>query len=305
MFDGAITDIPGIRVGQVTDREHATGCTVVLSTNGAVGGVGVRGAAPGTRETDLLRPGNAVERIHGVVLAGGSAFGLDAAGGVMRWCEQQDIGLETPYAKVPIIPGAVLYDLGVGSSVVRPDSQMGYDACLVADDTPPRQGRVGAGTGATVGKAFGNACAMAGGVGTASVLLPSGVWVGAIVAVNALGDIVNPETGEMLAGARDERGTWLHTADRMLEQPMTAELLGQNTTIGVIATDALLDKAQCGRLAETGHDGLALAVRPVHTMLDGDTLFALSYGDKREDFNVVMAAAVKAVYRAICNAVGG
>lgn len=303
-YQGSITDVAGIRVGHVSDRPHRTGCTVILATAGAVAGVSVRGAAPGTRETDFMRPGNAVERAHAVVLAGGSAFGLDAATGVMNWCEQQDIGFDVGVAKVPIIPAAVIFDLAVGSAQVRPDAQMGYDACLVATENPPEQGLVGAGTGATVGKAYGGDFAMPGGIGTSSVRLPNGVTVGAIVAVNALGDIFDPYTLEEVAGARSRDGRWLSGSDAILEraahQPMA---MGRNTTIGVIATDAKLDKAQCNRLAEISHDGMAWSIRPVHTMLDGDTLFALSYGEKQAEYNALCIAATQAVAQAIVNAV--
>lgn len=305
-YQGSITDIAGIRVGHVSDWEHRTGCTVLLSPDGAVAGVSVRGAAPGTRETDLMKPGNAVEKVHAVLLSGGSAFGLDAASGIMRWCEEHSVGFDVGVAKVPIVPGAVLFDLAVGSSSVRPDAAMGYAACEAAQTCPPAQGLVGAGTGATVGKAFGGACAMPGGIGTASVVLPGGAVVGAIVAVNALGDIYDPYSMEEVAGARSPDGKWLSVNQAVMAnadgEPMA---IGTNTTIGIIATNARLDKAQCNRLAEIGHDGMAWSIRPVHTMMDGDTLFALSYGDVSAEFNALCVAATHAVARAIVNAVTG
>ncbi|WP_437877932.1 P1 family peptidase [Sorangium sp. So ce513] len=276
---GAITDVAGIEVGHFTDGRRPTGCTVVLAREGAVAGVDVRGAAPGTRETDLLSPSNVVERVHGVLLAGGSAWGLDAAGGVMRWLDERGVGLTVGPARLPIVPGAVLFDLALGDQRIRPDAAAGYAACEAASNTPPAEGNVGAGAGAVVGKIFGFHRAMKGGIGSASVTV-DGVTAGAIVACNALGDVVDPETGEVLAGARTEDGTRLLGSRRALLRGDTprATLAGSNTTIGVIATDAVLTKAQAHRLATVGHDGLARAINPLHTLSDGDTLFALGTG---------------------------
>ncbi len=276
---GAITDVPGIEVGHFTDARRPTGCSVVVARAGAVGGVDVRGAAPGTRETDLLAPTNTVDTVHAVLLSGGSAFGLDAASGVMRWLDERGIGLPVGPARVPIVPGAVLFDLTVGDAAIRPDAAAGYAACEAARPDAPAEGCVGAGTGAAVGKVFGMDFAMKGGIGTASVRV-GGVTVGALVACNALGDVVDPGTGRVIAGARTADGTGLRDTRRALlagEAPIPL-LAGTNTTIGVIATDATLTKVQATRLAQAGHDGLARAINPVHTASDGDTLFTLATG---------------------------
>lgn len=274
-----MTDVEGIEVGHFTDARRPTGCTVVLARAGAVAGVDVRGAAPGTRETDLLDPSNVVERVHGVLLSGGSAFGLDAAGGVMRWLDEQGIGMEVGPVRVPIVPAAVLFDLPLGDGRIRPDAAAGYAACQAASRDAPAEGNVGAGAGAVVGKVFGYRRGMKGGIGSAAVTV-DGVTVGAIVACNALGDVVDPETGLPLAGARTEDGRGLLDTRRALLRGDAARpmLAGSNTTIGVIATDAALTKAQASRLATMGHDGLARAINPAHTLSDGDTLFALATG---------------------------
>ena len=280
---------------------------MVIARTGAVGGVDVRGAAPGTRETDLLDPANLVGVVHAVLLTGGSAWGLDAAGGVMRWLEEEGVGLyvgSAPGQVVPIVPAAVLFDLHVGDARIRPDAAAGYAACQAAGDEIA-QGNAGAGAGATVGKLFGMPYAMKGGIGTASVTL-EGVTVGALIAVNALGDVVDPAAGTPIAGARTEDGQQLRgsVAAALAGDKPLALLAGANTTIGVVATDAPLTKAQCQRLAGAGHDGLARAIRPVHTMSDGDTLFALSTGMAGAlDFNVLCTMAGEAVARACVNAV--
>ncbi len=276
---GAITDVPGIEAGHFTDTRRPTGCSVVIAREGAVGGVDVRGAAPGTRETDLLAPTNTVQTVHAVLLSGGSAFGLDAATGVMRWLDERGIGLPVGRARVPIVPAAVLFDLAVGDAAIRPDAAAGYAACEAAGGQSPAEGCVGAGTGAVVGKVFGMDFAMKGGIGTASVRV-GGVTVGALVACNALGDVVDPGTGAVLAGARTPDGRALRDTRRALlaGEPPVPLLAGTNTTIGVIATDAALTKAEATRLAQAGHDGLARAINPVHTVSDGDTLFALATG---------------------------
>ena len=307
LFPGAITQVRGLEVGQFTDPRRPTGCSVVIARTGAVGGVDVRGAAPGTRETDLLDPANLVGVVHAVLLTGGSAWGLDAAGGVMRWLEEEGVGLyvgSAPGQVVPIVPAAVLFDLHLGDARIRPDAAAGYAACQAAGDDIA-QGNAGAGAGATVGKLFGMPYAMKGGIGTASVTV-DGVTVGALIAVNALGDVVDPATGQPIAGARTEDGQQLRgsvVAALAGDKPL-ALLAGANTTIGVVATDAPLTKAQCQRLAGAGHDGLARAIRPVHTMSDGDTLFALSTGMAGAlDFNVLCTMAGEAVARACVNAV--
>lgn len=275
----AITDVVGIEVGHFTDARRPTGCTVIITREGAVAGVDVRGAAPGTRETDLLHPANLVERVHAILLSGGSAWGLDAASGVMQWLEQNQVGLPVGFGLVPIVPAAVLFDLAVGDASIRPDAQAGYAACVAASRHAPAEGNVGAGAGALVGKLFGLPCAMRGGIGSASLTV-DGITVGALIACNAVGDVLDPATGLTLAGARTPDGASLrHSRDALLAgvapQPLLA---GTHTTIGVIATDAILTKAQAHRLAQVAHDGLARAINPVHTMLDGDTLFALGTG---------------------------
>ena len=298
----ALTDVPGIRVGHWTDVAARTGCTVVLlPEEGAVASVVVRGAAPGTRETDLLRPEATVPRAHAILLTGGSAFGLAAADGVMAHLESRGVGTPTPAGPVPIVPAAVLFDLAVGSASVRPDAEAGRAAVLEAEvGRPCTSGRVGAGTGATVGKLFGSP--VDGGLGTASVVLPSGTVVGALAAVNAVGDVV-AEDGSVLAGA-----TAPGTVARLLagEAPGPPPP-GTSTTLAVVATDAPLTKTQCHRLAQVAHDGFAQAIRPVHTGFDGDTVFAVSTGDGEplDDaaFLVVQVAAVEVVTRAIRSAV--
>jgi len=274
---GSICDVPGIRVGHATDEAGPTGCTVIICPGpGAVGGVDVRGAAPGTRETDLLRPESTVERVNAILLTGGSAFGLDAATGVMRFLEGHRIGFAMRSAVVPIVPAAVIFDLGLGDPLTRPDATMGEAACLAASDLPPGEGSVGAGTGATVGKLRGRDHAMKGGLGTASARLPDGATVAALVVVNAVGDVVDAQ-GRVLAGARGDVGSSPGArVDRGLPAPVDTHLAGANTTIGVIATDLPLDKAGATRLAQVAHDGLARAVQPAHTAFDGDTFFALS-----------------------------
>lgn len=308
LFEGAITDVRGLHAGHFTNARRPTGCTVVIAPEGATAGMDARGAAPGTRETDLLRPDNTVRAVHAVLLTGGSAWGLDAASGVMRWLEQRGIGLRVgsaPGQTVPIVPAAVLFDLMVGDARIRPDAQAGFAACEAASTAAPAQGNVGAGAGATVGKLFGAAYAMKGGIGTASLTVGH-VTVGALIAVNALGDVLHPATGMPLAGARTADGAALRgsVAAALAGEPPLAILAGTNTTIGVLATDAPLSKAQCQRLAGAGHDGLAHAIRPVHTMSDGDTLFALSTAQAQAaDFNLLCIMAAEATARACANAV--
>ncbi|GAB2583531.1 hypothetical protein GCM10027034_14630 [Ramlibacter solisilvae] len=277
----------------------------MLAQAGAVAGVDVRGAAPGTRETDLLSPCNLVDRVHGIVLAGGSAWGLDAASGAVRWLEEQGAGLDVVAAKLPIVPGAVLFDLMVGDAAIRPDAAAGYEACRASSAAAPAEGNVGAGAGAAVGKIFGIARAMKGGIGTASVTV-DGVTVGAIVACNALGDVIDPETGAVVAGARTRNGKGLVDTRRALlrgEAPRPV-LAGTNTTIGVIATDAAITKVQACRLATMAHDGLARAINPVHTMSDGDTLFVMGTGRAKGSpgMMVLGTMAAEATARAVVRA---
>ena len=303
----SITDIAGIQAGHFTDRKAATGCTVILCPEGAVGGVDVRGSAPGTRETDLLRPGNLVQQVHGVLLSGGSAFGLDAASGVMRFLEERGVGYHIGPATVPIVPAAIIFDLGLVTHTVRPGPEEAYAACQAATEGPLDEGSVGAGTGATVGKAMGKARATKGGLGTASVSL-GGITVGALAVVNAMGDVVDPDTGQVLAGPRDEEnGGFLNTVE-ILTRPgkrAEAEAVPANTTLAVVATDASLNKEQANKLAQVGQDGLALAVRPCHSMGDGDVVFALATGKSKAevDMRQLCAAATLAVARAVVRGV--
>ena len=302
----SITRVAGIEVGHFTDTRRPTGCSVVIARAGAVAGVDVRGAAPGTRETDLLHPSNLVDRAHAILLAGGSAWGLDAAAGVMRWLEEQGIGLDVRFGLVPIVPAAVLFDLPVGDARIRPDAQAGYLACQAASRQPAAQGNVGAGAGALVGKLFGLARAMRGGIGSASVTL-DGVTVGALVACNALGDVIDPDTAQVIAGARTADGKALLNIRRAIlagEMPQPL-LAGTNTTIGVIATDAILTKAQAHRLAQVAHDGLARSINPVHTLSDGDALFTLGTGQsgKTAGMMVLGTLAAEVTARAVVRAI--
>ena len=308
LWHDALTDVPGIRVGHATESEARTGCTVVLCpADGAVGGVDQRGGAPGTRETDLLRPMHLVERVHAVLLAGGSAFGLDAASGVMHWLEEKGVGFDARVAKVPIVPAAILFDLDTGRADVRPDAAMGYAACEAASDGPVAEGGVGVGSGCTVGKVLGAGRAAKSGVGTASADLGGGLVVGALVAVNAFGDVVDPHTGEILAGARALQGEGfadtLATMKGMVGKTVLRFAGRSHTVIGVVATNARLTKVEANKVAQMAHDGLARAVRPAHTMYDGDTLFALATGQKRGDVNLVGAYAAEVVAQAIVRAV--
>jgi L-aminopeptidase/D-esterase-like protein len=301
----SITDIPGIKVGHWTDLEAATGCSVVLCERGAVGGVDVRGGAPGTRETDLLRPGNSVQEVHAVLLSGGSAFGLEAAGGVMRWCEEHGIGLFFGGRRIPIVPAAILFDLGLGSGEARPDAAAGYAATAAASSAPPAQGSVGAGTGATGGKARGRDHSVKGGIGTASVALAGGMLVAAIVAVNAFGEVFDGRSGRVVAGPRADGNGFADSLSLLLSA--TAEPAEGNTTIGVVATNAALTKEQANRLAGAAHDGLARSIRPLHTSVDGDTIFALATGEVplqgRRALLALESLASVAVERAVLKAV--
>lgn len=311
----AITDVPGILVGHAQDEQALTGCTVILCEKGAVGGVDQRGGAPGTREVDALHPMHLVTKVHGIVLAGGSAFGLEAATGAMRYLDEKGIGFDTHVYKVPIVPSAILFDLGLGNPKVRPDAAMGYQACLNASSEPPAEGNVGAGTGATVGKILGTGQCMKSGIGTSSIEIGAGVIVGAIAAVNAFGDVIDPSSGKIIAGARSRDVGPLHIgapgyfADTLhVMQTLigrTALVYGSrgNTVIGVVATNANLDKEQANKVAQMAHDGLARTIRPAHTMLDGDTIFAITTGEHNADVNIVGAYAAEVFAQAILRAV--
>jgi L-aminopeptidase/D-esterase-like protein len=273
-----LRDVPGLLVGHQTDAEARTGCSVVIAPDGAVAGVDVRGSAPGTRETDLLRPTALVERVNAIMLCGGSAFGLTAADGAMRWLAERGQGFPTGVRPVPIVPAAVIFDLAVGSADAFPDAAAGYAACeAAARGDGPMEGAVGAGTGATVGKLLGPASASPGGVGSAGLRLPDGTMVAALCVTNASGNVIGRD-GAILAGVRDGKGGYVDAGSLLLTGPPASSVPGSNTMLAVIATDAPLDRAQCRKLAELGHDALALAISPVHTMLDGDTVFALSTG---------------------------
>lgn len=305
-FPGSITDVQGIKLGHAQDLTALTGCSVVICENGATGGVDQRGGAPGTRETDLLSPMHLVEKVHAIVLAGGSAFGLDAASGVMKFLEVRKIGFDMKVAHVPIVPAAILFDLLIGDANVRPDAAMGYRACQAASSHPAAQGNVGAGTGATIGNLFGIKQAMKGGIGTASMEIGNGVTVGALVAVNAFGDVLDPGTNRLIAGARNHKGGLANTMETMrtfMGRSILEIATAHNTVIGVIATNAKLSKEEINKVAQTGHNGIAQTIRPAHTMLDGDILFGMATNKHRSDVNVVAAFAAEVVARAIFNAI--
>ncbi|MCH7682254.1 MAG: P1 family peptidase [Gemmatimonadetes bacterium] len=291
-----LTAIPGIRVGHFTLSERPTGCTVVLVERGAVGGVDVRGAAPGTRETDLLAPMNTVQQVHAVVLSGGSAFGLAVADGVMRYLEARQIGFDVGVARVPIVPAAILFDLDVGGRPdVRPTAECGYRAAEAATTGPVAEGNVGAGAGATVGKLLGGGRAMKAGIGSAARELASGLIVAVLVAVNAVGDVIDPSSGEVVAGARTEDGLGLVDVRNLIREGFTGNSeSGRNTTLAVVATNALLDKAQINKVAQMAHDGLARAIFPVHTPWDGDVIFSLATGDYEGEGGVFLIGALAA-----------
>ena len=318
IHNNSLTSLQGILVGHYTDDKRPTGCTVVLCPDGAVAGVDVRGAAPGTRDTDALSPSNTVQEVHGVLLTGGSAYGLDAAGGVMRWLEERGHGFQVGPAIVPIVPAAVIFDLWVDdfsktrpvstqNPRIRPDAQAGYLACQAANSEPVQQGNVGAGAGATLGKLNGPDCAMKGGIGSASLCV-HGVTVAALVVCNALGDVVDPQTGKLLAGARvsaDSRDLLDIVKAQLNGHSISKPQAGSNTTIGVVATDAVLTKPQAHRLAQVAHDGLARSIRPVHTPMDGDTLFALGTGTSGQaaDMMLLSTLAAEVTAMAVVNAV--
>jgi len=313
-LNNTITDVSGVEVGQAQNDEALTGCTVVLCRKGAVAGVDVRGGAPGTRETDLLNPVNLVEKVHAVVLAGGSAFGLDAASGVMRFLDENGIGFDTGAGKVPIVPAAILFDLNLGRGDVRPDAEMGYQAAASASSDRPAEGNVGAGAGASVGKIFGPKSAMKAGLGTAS-MNAGGLVVGALVAVNCFGDVLDPHTGQILAGARSTNvgplklgqdgyfGDTLEIMKTFIGRTVLSFATKANTVIGVVATNAKLTKAEATKVAQMAQDGLARSIHPAHTMLDGDTIFALATGEKKADPSTVGAFAAEVMAQAVLRAV--
>lgn len=301
---GQITDVPGVKVGNVQDEKAITGCTAVLFEKGAVAGVDVRGSAPGTRETDLLNPLNLVEKVHGICLSGGSAFGLDAASGVMQYLEEREIGLDVGVAKVPIVPAAVLFDLAIGDSRVRPNQQWGYKAAASAAAGKFNTGNAGAGFGATIGKLAGSGSCMKGGLGSASIRLESGVVIGAIVAVNAVGDVRDPATGKILAGPIDRETNNIFDSISLISKNYHAAIPpGTNTTIGVVAVNADLTKAEANKVAQMAQDGYARTIYPSHTMHDGDTIFAAATGGTRIPVDVAGALAAKVMELAILDAI--
>jgi L-aminopeptidase/D-esterase-like protein len=303
-----LTAIPDIQVGHFTDPRRPTGCTAILFRKGAVAGVDVRGAAPGTRETDLLNPINTVQQINAVMLSGGSAYGLDTATGAMRYLEEQGLGFHVGDQIVPIVPAAILYDLQIGDGHIRPDAAAGYAACKAASNAKVPEGSVGAGAGATIGKAFGPKCMMKSGLGSACLAIGStGIMVGALVAVNAVGDIRDPDTGKIIAGARKPDGSgFLDTLAHWREgHTGDAPQAGHNTTLGLVATNAIFDKAQMTKIAQMAQDGLARAINPVHTPMDGDTIFAASTGAIKSpmDHGIIGAIAAGVVTEAVLRAV--
>ena len=304
-LNNTLTAVEGIRVGHATNADAATGCTVILCPPQTIAAVDVRGGAPGTRETDLLQPQNSVEHVHAVLLAGGSAYGLAAADGVMRYLEEQGIGFPVGNVVVPIVPAAILFDLGLGSSQIRPDAEMGYAACQAATLEPVMQGSVGAGAGATVGKLRGMAFATMAGLGSVAVHLKTGLVVAAMMAVNAVGEILD-EDGSILAGMRTEDGHGFQPVLpylQMLAEHTDTQGPASNTLIGVVATNARLSKAQAQKVAQMAHDGIARSVRPAHTPMDGDTIFALATGAVPADPGLVGALAAELIAASVRQAV--
>ncbi|HVS63330.1 MAG TPA: P1 family peptidase [Thermoanaerobaculia bacterium] len=307
-LSGGLTDVAGLEVGHHTLTERPTGCTVILARGGAVAGVDVRGGAPGTRETDLLDPVNTVQEVHAIVLSGGSSFGLDTASGVMRYLDEHGIGFETRAGVVPIVPAAILFDLPVGDRPeIRPGPECGYAAAKAASSGPVAEGNVGAGAGATIGKLGGPNGAMKAGIGTASIRLETGLVVAALVAVNAVGDVIDPATGKVVAGARGPDGRTLLDARTLIRAggpPAPAPRSGENTTIGVVATNAKLTQVQAKKMAMMAHDGLARAISPAHLPSDGDAVFAMATGawEGEADVGILGALAAEALADAIVRA---
>ncbi len=299
-----LTDIPGIRVGHISDFDAVTGCTAILCEQGAVGGVDIRGSASGTQEIDTLSPGHVTDRVHGILLAGGSAFGLEAAAGVRRYLAGRKVGYAFGGQHIPIVPGAILFDLGIGKTNVHPNIAMGEAAAAAATTDAVTEGCVGAGTGATIGKLFGMARAMKGGIGSYTVTLPGGVLVSAMVAVNALGDVRDPATGKIAAGARKSASSreFIDSEGEMRRGAVIGATTG-NTTLAVVVTNARLNKVQANKLAQFASLGMARTIYPVNTMADGDIAFALSLGALQADINILGVAAAEAVAQSILRGV--
>ena len=297
-----LLDVKGLKVGQIEDIDGLTGCTVVICEEGAVCGVDVRGGGPGTRETDLLNPINMIQKVHAVVLSGGSAFGLESTCGVSRYLEEHNIGFDVGVANVPIVVGAVLFDLAIGNPKARPDIDMGYRACELASDTVLNQGNFGAGCGATVGKIRGIEYAMKGGIGSHSIKLPNGLVVSALVAVNAFGDVY--ENGKVIAGTMDDEKKNILNSYELMKNGFNKGVFSiDNTTIGIVATNAKLDKAQCKKVSQMSHNGYAKAIFPIHTPHDGDTIFTISTGEIEADITLLGSLATEAVEKSIINAI--
>lgn len=304
MREITLSSFKGIKIGHAQDFDSATGCSVIIAKKGAIAGVDVRGGAPGTRETDLLNPINLVDKIHAILLAGGSAFGLDAAAGVMEYLEEKKVGFNVQVARVPIVPGAVLFDLGIGNPNIRPDKEMGYKACIDSEKDNNLMGNVGAGTGATVGKLFGMEQAMKGGLG--QIFLQVGdLIVGAVVAVNCFGDVIEPTTGDIIAGTLDKSLIKpVNTEEYMLkEYNKDNNIFSGNTTIGVVITNARLTKNQANKIASMAHNGYGRVIRPAHTMVDGDTIFTMATGEISADVNVIGLLAARVIETAVIRGV--
>lgn len=303
MYSGYITDVEGIKVGHSQSNEGMTGCTVVICEDGATAGVDVRGSAPGTRETDLLNAEKMVNKIHAVLLSGGSAFGLDAAGGVMKFLEDKKIGFDVGVTKVPIVSGAVIFDLDIGDYSIRPNFNMGYLAAKNAKEEEKSQGNIGCGMGATVGKILGPEYSMKSGIGSASMNVGN-LWVGAIIAVNSFGDVYDYETNNILAGAYDYKNKkLLNSYEIMKEEKNIKDFPIKNTTIGVVATNGILSKPEANKVAQMAQNGLARSINPIHTMYDGDTIFTMSTGKIKSDVNLIGTLSSEVVSRAITNAI--
>lgn len=300
----SVTDVAGVTVGHARSRRGETGLTVILCPEGAVAGIDVRGSAPGSRETDLLSPVRLVQEVHGIVLSGGSSFGLDAATGVQRYLEEMGAGLDVRIARIPIVPQAVIFDLTEGNPTVRPDRSMARRACARASSGKVKEGRVGAGAGATVGKYYGPGRSMRGGLGTWSERIHGNIVVAAVAVVNAFGDVIDPGTGEIIAGTRTPDGRGFEDTSRLLREEGPGPVLSRffNTTLAVIATDARLDREGAVKVAQMAQDGLARSIRPVHTMVDGDIVFSIATGKKESDVSVVGSAAAEIVARAVVRA---